>query len=135
MSLPGINAAIYSRLANTAAITAIVGTRIYPMIAEEGAATPYIVFYLGSEVNSLLSPHKDFNDVYRIAGWGEHPSQLTTVINLTSAIHTAFDGQALTITGYTNYWLVYERMQRFIETVSGKQFVQIVADYRIRVST
>ena len=39
-----VGAAIYSLLVNDSAVSAIVGTRIYPELAEEGASTPYVVY-------------------------------------------------------------------------------------------
>jgi len=39
-----VGAAIYSMLKDDSAVSALVGTRIYPELAEEGAATPYVVY-------------------------------------------------------------------------------------------
>ncbi len=39
-----VGAAIYSMLKDDSAVAALVGTRIYPELAEEGAATPYVVY-------------------------------------------------------------------------------------------
>ena len=39
-----VGAAIYSMLKNDGAVSALVGTRIYPELAEEGAQTPYVVY-------------------------------------------------------------------------------------------
>ena len=38
--------AIYSILTSTSAVSAIVGTRIYPQIAAQGAAFPFVVYVL-----------------------------------------------------------------------------------------
>ena len=39
-----VGAAIYSMLKDDSAVAALVGTRIYPELAEEGAVTPYVVY-------------------------------------------------------------------------------------------
>jgi len=39
-----VGAAIYSMLKDDSAVSALVGTRIYPELAEQGAATPYVVY-------------------------------------------------------------------------------------------
>jgi len=39
-----VGAAIYSMLKDDSAVSALVGTRIYPELAEEGASTPYVVY-------------------------------------------------------------------------------------------
>ena len=39
-----VGATIYSMLKDDSAVSALVGTRIYPELAEEGAATPYVVY-------------------------------------------------------------------------------------------
>lgn len=51
-----VGAAIYSLLVNDSAVSAIVGTRIYPELAEEGAAAPYVVY---SVVSNTPSNTKD----------------------------------------------------------------------------
>lgn len=51
-----VGAAIYSLLVNDSAVSAIVGTRIYPELAEEGASAPYVVY---SVVSNTPSDTKD----------------------------------------------------------------------------
>ena len=51
-----VGAAIYSLLVNNSAVSALVGTRIYPELAEEGAFAPYIVY---SVVSNTPSDTKD----------------------------------------------------------------------------
>ena len=47
-----VGAAIYSLLVNDSAVSALVGTRIYPELAEEGASAPYIVYSVVSNTPS-----------------------------------------------------------------------------------
>lgn len=51
-----VGAAIYSMLKDDSAVSALVGTRIYPELAEEGASAPYIVY---SVVSNTPSDTKD----------------------------------------------------------------------------
>jgi len=47
-----VGAAIYSLLVNDSAVSALVGTRIYPELAEEGASASYIVYSVVSNTPS-----------------------------------------------------------------------------------
>ena len=51
-----VGAAIYNLLLNDSAVAAIVSTRIYPELAEEGVSAPYIVY---SVVSNTPSDTKD----------------------------------------------------------------------------
>jgi hypothetical protein len=46
-----IKSAIYSTLAGSSAISAIVGTKIYPSVAPSSAVAPYIVYTVGSNLS------------------------------------------------------------------------------------
>ena len=55
-----IEEAIYSRLSGTAALTAIVSTRIYPGYASQGDTIPYVTFMLyNSDVNPAMGDNID----------------------------------------------------------------------------
>jgi len=47
-----VGAAIYSMLKDDSAVAALVSTRIYPELAEEGASAPYIVYSVVSNTPS-----------------------------------------------------------------------------------
>jgi len=85
---------LYSILSNAAGVTALVGTRIYPGIAAQDAASPLIVYKHISGVNrnqlngsKIATSHR-----IQIQSWAAKPSTARSVID---AVETALDG-----TGY-----------------------------------
>jgi len=54
----GIEAGIYSRLSGSTAVTALVGTRVYPQVVPQGASYPNVRFAVISDevVNALGGP-------------------------------------------------------------------------------
>ena len=62
----GIEAGIYSRLTGSTAITALVGTRIYPQVVPQGASYPNARFLIISDeiINHRNAQHKLHNFWY-----------------------------------------------------------------------
>ena len=54
----GIEAGIYSRLSGSTAITALVGTRVYPQVVPQGASYPNIAFSVATDevIHSTTGP-------------------------------------------------------------------------------
>lgn len=132
MTLPNLDAALYSKLANTAAITALVSTRIYNLQAETGAAYPYIVFNLASGLPDNSTAHQDMNSVYRIAAVAATPELAYPII---AAVHDALHMQPIAISGgWTNFWIAQEGLNILVENLEGTQIYRVVAEFRIRAS-
>ena len=90
--------AIYSILTSTSAVSAIVGTRIYPQIAAQGAAFPFVVYVLQdtspSDTKSGVSTLDEVR--YDIIVASENYAEAS---DLTEKIRTALDRYSGTVAG------------------------------------
>jgi hypothetical protein len=128
---PDIEKALYSKLTGTGAITALVSTRIYNLVAPLGTTRPYIVFYPASERSEKTTPVFGLNTVYRIEAAADNRSGAFTV---QAAVLTALEAAQLSVTGYLNFWTANEGFVSIVENLDGRQFWRRIGDYRIRVS-
>lgn len=99
-STGAVQAALRSALVSTAAVTGIVGQRIYDR-AEEGDQFPYITF--GS---TTVAPYDgtvlDGAEIFMLVhGWSDKGGHKTQAQDLQAAIHGALHNQTLTVTGHT----------------------------------
>ena len=90
--------AIYSILTNDSDVSALIGTRVYPQVAAQGAAFPFVVYVLQdntpSDTKSGVSTLDEIR--YDIVAAAETYSQLT---DLTEKIRTALDRYSGTVEG------------------------------------
>ena len=90
--------AIYSILTNDSDVSALIGTRVYPQVAAQGAAFPFVVYVLQdntpSDTKSGVSTLDEIR--YDIVAAAETYSQLT---DLTEKIRTALDRYTGTVSG------------------------------------
>ena len=129
--LPDLDTSIYNILANDAGVAALVSAKIYNLQAPFGSALPYLVFYEAVGIIPNITPRDTLDDTYRIES---RAGTRAAASGLHLAVYTAVHEQALTITGWSNYWLVCERSQRFIENVDGAQYWRFVWDIRAMAS-
>mgnify|MGYP002639966762 CR=1 FL=1 len=85
-----ISGAIYSILSGNAAVAAIVGTKIYPEIAPQGDAMPFIVYQIQSALPETTKDSTSKLDTYQIniICFGNDYDVLFT---LEAAVRTAID--------------------------------------------
>ena len=90
--------AIYSILTNTSAVSAIVGTRVYPQIAAQEAAFPFVVYVLQNvDPSDTKSGVSTLDEVrYDIIVASENYAQAS---DLTGKIRTALDRYSGTVAG------------------------------------
>lgn len=90
--------AIYSILTNDSDVSALIGTRVYPQVAAQDAAFPFVVYVLQdntpSDTKSGVSTLDEIR--YDIVAAAETYSQLT---DLTEKIRTALDRYTGTVEG------------------------------------
>lgn len=89
--------ALYSHLINTAAISTVVGARVYPAgEVPQNTAWPYLTYqridtepldrrFVGTQSRKRRS-------IFQVDAWGRGPSQLSSVLGLASAIWQANGG-------------------------------------------
>ena len=135
MSWPDVHAALNNALDGNSALATHIGERIYANQANAGAALPYIVFYEAMGLSPNIVPRATLNHVYRIESRSVTPGTATGGAQaIHSAVYNALHGKALTITGWTSWWVMCEREQKFTEPLDGKQYYRFVWDVRIRAS-
>lgn len=122
-----LNTAIFSRLAGT--VTAA-GSAVYFLQAPDNKARPYIVFDYTSDLDENETPNRTKNTVVFVRAYADTPGQAGTI---DAQIDTLLHMQALTVTGYTNFWIAREMGQQNIENApAGNKIYMAGAEYRIR---
>lgn len=138
-----MEAAIYQRASTTNAVTALLAAAdaIYNPEAPEDAANPFVIFskQAGSDDND--NPHRARQLVYLIKGvvgdvQGTGASKtLKDAGAIDDALDAAFHKQLLTVTGWTNFWLVREQDIRYQEDApGGRRYYHAGGLYRLRVA-
>ena len=82
---------IYSALAADAAVSALAGTRVYPVILPQGATFPAVTFSAvgGNPNNTLEGQSNLLNTRVQFDSWGQSPA---TVKSLADAVEAAIAG-------------------------------------------
>lgn len=146
-----VRAWIYTRLTGAAGVMALVSTldttRIYPGVAEEGAATPYLVYQLhsGRVHNSAGADNRNFTEplfllkaIGEISGTGDAPDTADLADQAASAMDAALRGVIGTqvVDGQT-YRIMHCYQERPLEyyerPAAGRTLVHIGALYRFGV--
>jgi len=123
--------ALYDTLAAHAGLTALVSTRIYRQAAPQGATLPYVLYELvaGGDENSSPVDSQDLR--YRARGVSATSSDEAGDID--DQIRAALHRQALTVSGWENFWTSRENAFRFTETAEGVRRYHAGASYRVRL--
>ena len=130
-----LNAAIYSRLQTTSAITSLLSgtTAIYNQQAPEGATLPFIVFSTPSELDDNMTQNRTKNNIVYIRAYSGNSAAQAGSID--AAIDTALHLIPLTVSGWTNFWMAREQGIELVETQpTGKQIFSMGANYRVRLN-
>ena len=95
--------ALYDKLAGATAVTDLVSTRIYRGMAPQNAALPYLIIQLQGGGDDNWTPTESKSYVYSVRA----VSQVSTdeAGDIAEAVHTALHKQALTVSGWENYWM------------------------------
>ena len=105
---------LYNKLAAASGLTALLSatTAIYPDIAPQGTAMPYVVYsYAGGGLENI-NPSELHNEVYIVKGVDDERSVAS---NIQAQIKSALHLQTLTVSGYTNLWMACEGQVNFHE--------------------
>jgi ABC-type molybdate transport system substrate-binding protein len=126
-----VGAAIYSMLKDDSAVSALVGTRIYPELAEEGAATPYVVY---SVVSNTPSDTKDGTPIdeaqLEIFSVG---STYAAANDLADKVRAALDRKSQIVVGTVTVQSIHYTNE--VTEVSEKRDLYIsVQDYTTRIT-
>lgn len=113
--------ALYARLVGAAALVALLATptSVFNQQAPRNASLDYVVFALNAGGPTNRTPRRAESLLYAVKG--------VSAVNFRKAgdiddqIDAALHGQVLTVTGWTNYWLMREGRVRFPETLPDGQ--------------
>ena len=131
MALPSIDTALFNILDADAAITTIVGSKIYTLEAPPKIALPYIIYYDAAGIIPNRTPRDEKDDTYRVESRAVDRAGAEA---LHFAVYDALHEKELTLTGWTNYWLVCEKEQRFSQSYKGVSYFGYFWDVRIKSS-
>ena len=125
--------AIFSRLANTAAITNLLAAgslSIFHLQADEGAAYPYITFSHQGGGDTNETRHRVKNILRFIRAYSSESAAQAGSID--AQIDTALHLVPLTVSGWANLWLARETdLETFENEPSGRPIWMQGAFYRL----
>lgn len=126
MSLEG---ALYSKLSTTAAITALVSTRIYPVKLPEAVTYPAVTyqFVAGRSIQAQSPGGHAGHATVQITAWAD---SYKAARNILAAILHAIDGQKFTLDG-TDVTVTGKDGDRDLDYTSGARIFGCAHDYGI----
>lgn len=132
-----VETALYSFLAGQTGITSLLSSAssIYNPDAPQGAAYPFLIFWLASGAPDNETPHESHTFVYGIKAVSNN--SLKEAGSIDAAVQAAFLGQNLTnVSGYSPVQTQREGSIRF-EEVAGdsRRYWHAGALYRFRITT
>jgi len=128
-----LNAAIYTKLTGGTALTALLsGTAsIYYLQAPDHGTLPYVVWshMAGGPTNDY--PHDSREAIVFVRGYATAPALAGTI---DAQISTLLHRGALSVSGYTNWWMARETETALVENApDGTKVWMAGAQYRVRI--
>lgn len=128
-----IEEGLFSALVGDTAVYAEVGSDVYNRAAPQGTSKPYIVFFHAGGGHENINPSDMQNHVYLVKAVAATARQAGTIDDL---VIDCLHGSALTVTGYTNFWLAREDEVQITETAPDGTLVYHTGGYyRIRIDS
>lgn len=129
--------AIMTKLSGSS-LSTYVGNRIYLDRAQEGAALPYVVFFIvGVMPDKTFS--EDYEDVYIQFSLFSSSSGVTEITTMYNYLIASFDECSLTITGSTLVWMKRSNLATMVEDVTinnaAVSLKHWAVDYNVLLST
>ena len=89
-----IDRAIKNQLTSTAAVTALLGRRIFPVIAPASTKTPFAVYTLVSEIaeHALSGDASEVSALYQVSVFDEHYNDAKAAADVIRAVLQNFSG-------------------------------------------
>jgi len=130
-----IEAGLYTALAaDTALIAELGSTAIYSRHAPQGAAMPFVIFNHAGGGHENLTPSDTQSHVYLVKAVASEAQGAKKAGTIDALIIGALHKQALTVTGYTNFYMAAEEEVQLTETSGEGGFIYHTGHYyRIRI--
>lgn len=127
-----IEAGLYTKLTSDTALIAELGaTAIYNRHAPQGTSMPLVIFNHAGGGYENVNPSSLQNHVYLVKAVATGSKAAGTLDGL---ILSALHGQALTVSGYTNFYMAAEQEVQLTETARDGTFIYHTGHYyRIRI--
>ena len=126
-----VGKAIYYLLNNSTDLTAIVGTRIFPEVAQQDADLPYIVYNVSNNEPSDTKREPSKMDTANIE-INCYSTSYTEVIDIATAVRAALDRVTGTYSGVNVQSIAY--MNEVIDFDEAQRAYNVSADYDVRIS-
>lgn len=123
---------LYSKLAATVALTAVVGERIHHDQAPENSQYPLCVFskQTGTKVRAFSTPESFKKEIWSVKVIDRSTSSKLAE-EAASAIDSALDGGTITVSGKSVADLHHVGDYEYLESVGDQQYRHVGADYAI----
>lgn len=134
MTTTALETGLYSKLSgNGALIAELGGTLIYNKLAPQGTTGAYVVFQWQGGGPENDTPTESRSVLYTVRAIADTQAKAATLDGL---IDGALHNQALTISGFSNYWTAREQDINLVELTAGAQpKYHIGGIYRISYDT
>jgi len=126
-----VGKAIFYLLDNSTDLTAIVGTRIYPEVAQQDAPLPYVVYNISNNEPSDTKREPSKLDTANIEV-NCYSTSYTEVIDMAVAVRAALDRVTGTYNGVNVQSIAY--MNEVIDFDEGQRAYNVSSDYDVRIS-
>ena len=126
-----VGKAIFNLLNNSTDLTAIVGTRIYPEVAQQDAPLPYVVYNISNNEPSDTKREPSKMDTANIEV-NCYSTSYTQVIDMSVAVRAALDRVTGTYSGVNVQSIAY--MNEVIDFDEGQRAYNVSSDYDVRIS-
>jgi len=126
-----VGKAIYYLLTNATGVTDIVSTRVYPEVAQQDAALPYIVYNVANNEPTDTKPEPSKLDTAQVEV-NIYSDSYTEAIDLAVAVRAALDRVKGTYNGVNVQSIQY--LNEIIDFDEPQRAYNINADYDVRIS-
>ena len=130
-----VETALYSRLTGTAMLTPLLATQtsVYHSIAPQGAAYPLVIVNRQAGSDDNKSPRRARQLLYLVKAVSNKSMKEAGAID--KEIDKALHDQALSITGWSNYWLMRETDVQYVEVAEDDRvYYHSGGIYRMRIA-
>lgn len=125
-----VETAIVNALSANASLTALVDTNIYQEQAPAKTPPPYVVFLMVSGLDDSDHPIRSLQFDYQFDAIATDRQKARQIAGY---IDDSLHHQALTISGWTNYWIAGLKQMSLTENIDGSQVYRRIRVFNIRI--
>lgn len=131
-TIPNADEAMWAILKDDAGVAAIVGPRVFSIIAPANTVKPYVTFMVINERVLNITQRSSVDWFYRVHSWADTPQQAAS---LHQAVYAALHRQTLTIAAdWSNHSTLVGNGIRLVDQSGGSNVWHFVWDVRIQAT-